>query len=115
MKRGRPNKVSDDDFRELHAEGCTNIEMSEIFGIGTDTVAHRLKDLGLTKNPRRNRFRKQFTAHDRDTGVLLAKGTMSEIAEQLNREERTLFSYCSAVRCDHRPLPPVLIREVEND
>lgn len=113
--RGRPPKISDDDIRELHADGCTNIEMAEIFGVKPVTITNRLRDLGLTKNPKRCRFRKQYAAYDRDTEQLLTIGTMSEIAAVTHQKEHTLFSYASALRCDNRPLPPILIREVGND
>ncbi len=115
MKRGRPNKISDDDIRELHAEGCTNIEMAEIFGIKIDTVAKRLNDLGLTKNPRRNRFRKRYSAHDRDTGMLLSIGTIEELSKALGKNENTLFTYASALRCNHKPIPTVILREFKEE
>lgn len=113
MKRGRPSRISDSDIRELHAEGCTNIEMAEILGTKSQTIARRLNELGLVRNPRRSRFRKQFEAYDRETGAFLAKGNITELAKELGKGERTLFAYASFLRNGYNPLPPILVREVE--
>ena len=115
MKRGRPNKISDDDIRELHEEGCTNIEMSEILGVKPVTITNRLRELGITKNPRHNRFRKRYSAHDRDTGMFLGAGTVEELSKMLGRSESTLFAYASALRRNHKLMPPVLLQEVTED
>lgn len=112
--RGRPPKLSDDDIRELHADGCTNIEMAEILGVSQRAIAIHLEKMGLERNPTRVRFRKQYIVHDRESGEFVAKGTMDEISAQLNISEKTLFHHASALRNNYYPLPRLLIREVEH-
>lgn len=114
MKRGRPVRISDDDIRELHADGCTNIEMAEILDTKPTTITHRLRKMGLTRNPTRRRFCKQYAAYDRDTEQLLAIGTVDELERALGIRAGTIRSYASAVRNNHWPLPAILIREVKN-
>lgn len=103
MGRNKNLEIKDSDIRELHAEGCMDIEIAEILGLPHPTVRQRRVRLGLPKNETYHRGSKRFSVYKRDTEEFLIEGTIREIALFLGKSQSTLRSYLSRRKAGLRP------------
>lgn len=90
---GRRREVKDSDLIELHGEGCMDIEMAEILGYSTQTIARRRNALGLPRNKTHRRDAKRYAVYLRNTSEFITEGTIWEVSQFLNRSVHTLRSY----------------------
>lgn len=85
------------EVRRLHAEGLSNKEISNAFGVPYGQVGYYLRLEGKKSNPRKLLPRKEYIVHNAHTDEFLAMGSARECAAALGLTLGTFYSEVSRV------------------